>query len=80
MVPLINGLDFVFLFVAVWGGSRFKTKEKKEKIAPQHLFTALLSNFKGRNSKNQLLFFFLFLFFVCLVFFCLFYEDDEVIH
>ena len=37
--------------------SEFKTKEKsiwtKEKIAPQHLFTAFLSNFKGRNNSIQ---------------------------
>ena len=37
--------------------SEFKTKEKsictKEKIAPQHLFTAFLSNFKGRNNSVQ---------------------------
>ena len=43
--------------------SEFKTKEKsiwtKEKIAPQHLFTAFLSNFKGRNNSIQSTFFFL---------------------
>ena len=37
--------------------SEFKTKEKriwtKEKIAQQHLFTAFLSNFKGRNNSIQ---------------------------
>ena len=50
--------------------SEFKTKEKsiwtKEKIAPQHLFTAFLSNFKGRNNSIQ----------STTVFF---YEDDEII-
>ena len=49
--------------------SEFKTKEKsiwtKEKIAPQHLFTAFLSNFKGRNNSIQ--------------YYCFFYEDDEII-
>ena len=52
--------------------SEFKTKEKristKEKIAPQHLFTAFLSNFKGRNNSIQ---------WSTPVFF--FYEDDEII-
>ena len=37
--------------------SEFKTKEKsiwtKEKIAPQHLFTAFLSNLKGGNNSIQ---------------------------
>ena len=49
--------------------SEFKTKEKsiwtKEKIAPQHLFTAFLSNFKGRNNSIQSA--------------TVFYEDDEII-
>ena len=52
--------------------SEFKTKEKsiwtKEKIAPQHLFTAFLSNFKGRKNSIQSTT-------VCFVF----YEDDEII-
>ena len=37
--------------------SEFKTKEKsiwtKEKIAPQLLFPAFLSNFEGRNNSIQ---------------------------
>ena len=37
--------------------SEFKTKEKsiwtKEKIAPQHLFTAFLSNFKSGDKSIQ---------------------------
>ena len=37
--------------------SEFKTKEKRiwttEKIAPQHLFIAFLSDFKGRNNSIQ---------------------------
>ena len=51
--------------------SEFKTKEKsiwtKEKIAPQHLFTAFLSNFKGHNNSIQ----------STSVFFL--FEDDEII-
>ena len=50
--------------------SEFKTKEKsiwtKEKIAPQHLFTAFLSNFKGRSNSIQ----------STTVFY---YEDEEII-
>ena len=50
--------------------SEFKTKEKsiwtKEKNAPQHLFTAFLKNFKGRNNSIQSTTAF-------------FYEDDEII-
>ena len=30
-----------------------KVFEPREKIAPQHLFTAFLSNFKGRNDSIQ---------------------------
>ena len=52
--------------------SEFKTKEKsiwtKEKIALQHLFTAFLSNFKGRKNSIQSTT-------VCFVF----YEDDEIL-
>ena len=50
--------------------SEFKTKEKsiwtKEKIAPQHLFTAFLSNFKGRSNSIE----------STTVFY---YEDEEII-
>ena len=50
--------------------SEFKTKENristKEKIAPQHLFTAFLSNFKGRRNSIQ----------STTVFY---YEDEEII-
>ena len=51
--------------------SEFKTKEKsiwtKEKIAPQHLFTAFLLNFKGCNNSIQS------------TSVSSFYEDDEII-
>ena len=51
--------------------SEFKTKEKsiwtKKKIAPQHLFTAFLSNFKSGDKSIQ----------STTVFF--FNEDDEII-
>ena len=54
--------------------SEFKTKEKsiwtKEKLAPQHLFTTFLLNFKGRDNSLQLIL-------LLLLFF--FYEDDEII-
>ena len=57
--------------------SEFKTKEKrirtKEKIAPQHLFTAFLSNLKGRNSSIQSTS-------VLFILFYFFSADDEVIH
>lgn len=75
MVQLINGLDFVFLCVGVWLCTienqslkeRKITFEPREKIAAQHLFTAFLLNFKGRNNsiKSTTVFFF--------------YEDDEII-
>ena len=52
--------------------SEFETKEKsiwtKEKIAPQHLFTTFLLNFKGRKNSIQSTT-------VCFIF----YEDDEII-
>ena len=60
MVQLITGLDFVFLCVAVWlctiENQSLKQRKKhfnQGKIAPQHLFTAFLSNFKGRNNSIQ---------------------------
>ena len=75
MVQLINGLDFVFLCVAVWfctiENQSLKQRKKAfepRKIAPQHLFTAFLSNFKGRKNSIQSTT-------VCFVF----YEDDEIL-
>ena len=71
MVQLINGLDFVFLCVAVWLCTieiQSLKQRTKEKIAPQRLFTAFLSNFKGRKNSIQSTT-------VCFVF----YEDDEII-
>ena len=81
MVQLINGLDFVFLCVAVWLCTienqslkqRKKAFEPMKKIAPQHLFTAFLSNLKGRNSSIQSTS-------VLFILFYFFSADDEVIH
>ena len=51
MVQLINDLDF-FPFVLRYGYVlRLRINQTKEKIAPQHLLTAFVSNFKGRNNS-----------------------------
>ena len=42
-----------------------------EKLAPQHLFTTFLLNFKGRDNSIQSTTVFFFFFF--------FYEDDDII-
>ena len=85
MVQLINGLDFVFLCVAVWLCAieyqslkqRKKEFEPKKKIAPQHLFTAFLSNFKSRdNSIQSATVFYYYYYFITIIFF---YEDKEII-
>ena len=84
MVQLINGLDFVFLCVAVWLCAienqslkqRKKAFEPRKKIAPQHLFTAFLSNFKSRDNSIQSTTVYYYYYFFIIIFF---YEDKEII-
>ena len=83
MVELINGLDFVFLCVAVLLCTienqslkqRKKAFEPRKKIAPQHLFTTFLSNFKGRYNSIQSTTVFI----IIILLFFFFYEDKEII-
>ena len=77
MVQLINGLDFVFLCVAVWlctienqslkhKKKAFKPRKKLHSVSIEPIKAAIVA-------YNQLLFF------VFVFVFVLFYEDDEII-